>query len=453
MLNRYLVFGLLSLLLMLSWPALAQEDDDASTDPDGCTELVEAALARAADACDDLGRNTACYGNGLIVTERRDADVRFDDVGDVADVADLTLIQTTALDLEAATWGVGVLNLQANLPDTQPGQNVRFLIYGDTTIEDVTEPDAPVPMQAMVITGGVGQPQCQAAPESGVLVQSPQGITVTFEVNGVLISMGSTALLQEREGVLRVANVSGSVAVTVDDVSVALAPGEAIDVPTGTPGEDLADLKPVVSEAAMSESLPLDLLPDPVARPIVVPANVTWVDSGVALTAGQAFSVVAGGQANWAVPCEELVAGGMRLPFDCAETIAGPGGSSLFPGELGAPQGTGGFPLPNAAAGLLVGRVGDGVPFAVGAGGDFVADQGGTLQFQINDDVVEDNAGAFTITVTVAVPAADTEDTTAEPAPPGQDDDANDEADDADDDADDDANDEADDGDDDADDD
>src|SRR5690606_20836366 len=33
-------------------------------------------------------------------------------------------------------WGVALMQIQANLPDTLPGQNVTFLLFGDVTIEE-----------------------------------------------------------------------------------------------------------------------------------------------------------------------------------------------------------------------------------------------------------------------------------------------------------------------------
>jgi hypothetical protein len=52
--------------------------------------------------------------------------------------------------------------------------------------------------------------------------------------------------------------------------------------------------------------------------------------------------------------------------------------------------------------GGLIARVGKkGVPFFVGANGKFNVGGAGILYFGINDDVVKNNSGAYTVTVTV----------------------------------------------------
>jgi len=60
-------------------------------------------------------------------------------------------------------------------------------------------------------------------------------------------------------------------------------------------------------------------------------------------------------------------------------------------------------PFAGVALALLIGRVGDGESFVVGAGGDSVASQSGDLWLAVNDNDggLFDNAGAFHAIVTV----------------------------------------------------
>jgi hypothetical protein len=89
-----------------------------------------------------------------------------------------------------------------------------------------------------------------------------------------------------------------------------------------------------------------------------------------------------------------VTAGGGVCPF----------GDSYCPGPDGNPaQGTtstvfGGFPLPGAPAWGLVGRVGSGPWVQIGHGPTTLTGTG-VVSFAVNDDLLGDNAGAFTVTV------------------------------------------------------
>jgi len=84
-----------------------------------------------------------------------------------------------------------------------------------------------------------------------------------------------------------------------------------------------------------------------------------------------------------------------------------PFGTSFCPGPNGyAPWDTtqssyGGFPLPGAPAWGLVARVGSGSWVQVGTGPTPLSGSG-VLQFAVNDDLLTDNTGSFTVTVSGA---------------------------------------------------
>jgi hypothetical protein len=103
---------------------------------DVCNDLVESALEVVANHCDALTRNEACYGNAQLTATGRSVDFTFNAVGDIEDVTNLDTITTTALNPDDSEWGIAVLNLQANLPDTLPGQNVTLLVLGNTAIQN-----------------------------------------------------------------------------------------------------------------------------------------------------------------------------------------------------------------------------------------------------------------------------------------------------------------------------
>ncbi|HTL02221.1 MAG TPA: hypothetical protein VL243_08340, partial [Vicinamibacterales bacterium] len=71
--------------------------------------------------------------------------------------------------------------------------------------------------------------------------------------------------------------------------------------------------------------------------------------------------------------------------------------------DYGTPAGAnsgrmaGNSPLPGVTGGLLIGRVGNGRPFAIGAESDVTMPANGRLYFGVNDDDVRDNVGDFVV--------------------------------------------------------
>jgi hypothetical protein len=254
---------LLLLLLALAPAALAQDD---------CPAFVTDALQSVESICGPTGRNQACYGNLLLTaTLTEDArQVSFEKTGDIADVANIQSMQLSALDREAQHWGVVLMKLQANIPDTVPGQNVTFLLFGDVEIVDASRTAGtgtgsdPVygPMQAFYFKSGFRDRPCQQVPESGILVQSPKNIEITLNINSVDVSLGSTAFLQTGENALRFNVLEGSAEITSEGHTEFVPAGSYSTVPldeatgqaSGAPGDAQA------YELDDFDGLPLDAL-------------------------------------------------------------------------------------------------------------------------------------------------------------------------------------------------
>lgn len=305
---KYTVF--LVLLLLCITPAIisAQEDNDET-----CPQLVSLAIESANDICQDIGRNQACYGNVLIdATPQESAEsFVFSDTGDVADVADIQSLALAGMNTSTNEWGVAIMRIQANIPETLPGQNVTFVLFGDVEIEDAsTQVEGEFgAMQAFYLRSGVGDSACAEAPNSGILVQTPEGVAdIALNVNGVDIALGSTAFLQaqspedETLGELRISLLEGNSTVSANDGSQALLPGEWLTVaydedfmPVGEPNE------PEPEDADNIMSLPITLLERQFDLPElnvsgeingsgtldVIPLNGTWTTSGIQMIAGE----------------------------------------------------------------------------------------------------------------------------------------------------------------------
>jgi hypothetical protein len=108
-----------------------------------CPELVERAIAAVGDNCSALDRNSACYGYNLVTAtfaEAQPAGV-FSEPADRAGLTSLETISTAPLDLDNQFWGVAVMSVQANVPNSLPGQVVTFILMGDVALTNAVRPD------------------------------------------------------------------------------------------------------------------------------------------------------------------------------------------------------------------------------------------------------------------------------------------------------------------------
>jgi hypothetical protein len=207
--HRKLILTLITLLLAST----------AYSQGQSCPAIVETALEAVEEVCADAGRNQACYGNVELnaLPQPGVQSFEFSQRGDIVNVADVAEMALKPLNETAGTWGVALMRLQASLPDTLPGQNVTLLLFGDVSIAPNPDAEATSPMQAFYFRSGIGDAPCSEAPSSGIIVQTPEGATeVTFNINGVDVSMGSTVLLRAMPGEeMTVSALEGSAVINV----------------------------------------------------------------------------------------------------------------------------------------------------------------------------------------------------------------------------------------------
>jgi hypothetical protein len=108
---------------------------------------------------------------------------------------------------------------------------------------------------------------------------------------------------------------------------------------------------------------------------VTVQANQPWTDTGIRVSRGERLAFNGSGDIN--------IAQGAS---------SGVGGSPITPG--------GRLPVPNAAVGALIGRVGNGPAFLIGPNTAPIAMPGnGNLMLGVNDDHYEDNTGTYSVSV------------------------------------------------------
>lgn len=265
-----------------------------------CPVAFEAALDASDEACSATGRNQACYGHVAVeASPGPDApEFTFTRVGDIVNVAAINTMRLSPLDAATGAWGVALMRLQANLPDTLPGQNVSVLVFGDTEIVNATsgaeplataEPDATQyrPMQAFYLRTGIAQPSCADAPPDGILVQTPEGAaTVTLAINQVEVAFGSTLYIRAQpEGDMTLSVLEGAARAEAQGVSRPAVAGGRIRIgmdedlePDSPPG----DFEPY--DAAFLAPLPVEHL----ERPVSIAPSVTQAQAD-ALMRHEAF--------------------------------------------------------------------------------------------------------------------------------------------------------------------
>jgi hypothetical protein len=170
-----------------------------------CDTTIKKVLQETADRCKELGRNKGCYGNTLVLATPKDgvSGFTFDKPSDTANIADISSLRLAAFKPDASEWGVSYLRVQANFPDTQPGQYVTMLLFGDTVLEDRSRQVADQtnteqkPMQAVYFRSGTATLACKRAPTSGLILQTPKGAAkAELTMNEVKLSVGSTVFIE-----------------------------------------------------------------------------------------------------------------------------------------------------------------------------------------------------------------------------------------------------------------
>jgi hypothetical protein len=109
-----------------------------------CPGLVEQAITALGDNCSALDRNTACYGYDHVeatFSEEVTADF-FTRPADRTILTALDTLRTAPLNVALEEWGIAVLNVQANVPNTVPGQAVTVLLMGDVAVENRVAADS-----------------------------------------------------------------------------------------------------------------------------------------------------------------------------------------------------------------------------------------------------------------------------------------------------------------------
>lgn len=112
-----------------------------------------------------------------------------------------------------------------------------------------------------------------------------------------------------------------------------------------------------------------------------------YFDTGITLTEGEPFQIVVAGNVHLAPDCGEA---------DCTRFEVSPAGQADDTAGMLAP-------LAGEPTGALVGKIGSGRNFLIGAGGEFIANADGTLKLTLNESQsdTDDNTGEFSVQIII----------------------------------------------------
>ncbi|GEM_PF-1675736 len=164
-----------------------------------CEAIVTQALGQVETLCEGLERNGACYGASTVNSETVVSpapDGFFSQAGDQEPLPSFTQIRPAPLNPETEEFGVSLLNVQANVPNTVPGQSVLFMLVGDAALTNEIEigDGEQTAFQSFYFLPGIGGSPCYEA-EPTLTIQTPGGISTTLILNGVETEFSPGTLL------------------------------------------------------------------------------------------------------------------------------------------------------------------------------------------------------------------------------------------------------------------
>ncbi len=121
----------------------------------GYEQLVRRALSELDTNCANLEANSVCYGFAEVSATFSAAvpDADLTEPGDRAALTGLLSLRTSPINLSAGTWGVAVMNVQANVPAGLTGESAVFLLLGDVQVTNEVDPaQAVVPSTVVPVT-------------------------------------------------------------------------------------------------------------------------------------------------------------------------------------------------------------------------------------------------------------------------------------------------------------
>ncbi len=178
-----------------------------------CQSLKDQAISYTGKYCNKIGANEGCYGNTTLQGQMiANANQRFSERGDVADISQIQSISADPLNLMTQDWGIAIFRVLGNLPGTVPGEMVTLMVFGNTKLDKTS-----TGLDSFYFSSELGQIVCGKVPMDGILINMPNGAGWIFDVNGAeLTLMGNASLEANKNGTMVVGLYNGAGQITSD---------------------------------------------------------------------------------------------------------------------------------------------------------------------------------------------------------------------------------------------
>jgi hypothetical protein len=195
-----------------------------------CQEVIDQAMLASGEDCNKIGSNSVCYGNNTLQAKLiSNAKQRFVKRGDVIEITELKSLSATPLDTLKREWGIAVFKIQANLPRSLPGEAVKMVVFGNTSLDKNSEN-----LESFYFSSGWGQIACKKVPFDGLMITMPDGTGMKFVVNGAEMLLMGNASFKATEGEqMEVSLFSGSASIFADGQTQYFGAGQKVTVPLG----------------------------------------------------------------------------------------------------------------------------------------------------------------------------------------------------------------------------
>jgi hypothetical protein len=201
-----------------------------------CQALIDRAIQASDSFCGETGTNKACYGNTTLQAELVPGTTdSFSERGDIIAVNALSRLTASPLDIEGMQWGIAVFKLITNLPRSLPGETVTMVVFGNATLDNVSEDSES--LESFYFSSELGQIVCEKVPFDGLMITSPDGNGIQFKINGAELTLvGSASVKAIRNGQMEVSVYRGSARIMSNGEEQYLGAGSKSSVQLG--GED-----------------------------------------------------------------------------------------------------------------------------------------------------------------------------------------------------------------------
>lgn len=217
--------GFVPLGLSSSLTATAVAQNNAS-----CQALIDRAIQASGSFCDETDSNNVCYGNTTIKAELvPDVTRRFSERGDIVAVNELKRLSASPLNLDTNEWGIAVFKIIANLPRSLPGETVTMVVFGNATLDNASGN-----LESFYFSSELGQIACEKVPYDGLLVNSPDGGGIRFNINGAELTLiGKASIKAIKNERMEVAVYKGSARIVSEGEEQYFGAGQKVNVELG----------------------------------------------------------------------------------------------------------------------------------------------------------------------------------------------------------------------------